>query len=608
MTNNTERIEQRQSKINSNSSFSEEDYQQCQARAEELEQMYEEEDLPSGFYFDSKGWLVYQADPKGEAPPIRICSRLEIIARTRSLEYENHGRLLRFPDQDGHIHEWAMPMGLLAGDGAAIRQALLSKGLLIDPGKKGRDLLGRYIMETRPKKILRCVEQTGWDSEKSGFVFQDGAIGCDGSEPLILQSSAMLSIAQANSGSLDDWQKLASLCRGNSRLLFSVSLGFAPPLLRLVGIESGGFHLRGQSSSGKTTCLLAAVSVWGRSDYLQHWRATTNGLEGIAAAYNDCLLCLDEMAQADSIEVGRSSYMLANGVGKSRLDKTGNSQQRKEWNILFLSSGEVSLSDHMALGKQSIKAGQEIRVLDIPADNKIYGCFEELHGYRSGKEFSEKIAELSKAYFGMPSRKFISSLLKEKPAVVSLVKGLMEAMSKQFLHPTASAQVGRAFKRFALVAAAGELATTYGITGWSEGDATQGVFTCFQEWLNARGSAGPQEELRVLSNIRYFFEVHGESRFSLWQDPMQDQQWKTINRAGFRKKSDHGEEFFVLREVFKRELCAGNDPTFVAQVCLKNGLLLPDPKGGPTRAERLPGFSNSQRVYRFTSKVLEGEE
>src|SRR3712207_8019446 len=39
---------------------------------------------------------------------------------------------------------------------------------------------------------------------------------------------------------------------GNSRLVFALSIAFAAPLLYPTSSESGGFHFRGQSSTGKT--------------------------------------------------------------------------------------------------------------------------------------------------------------------------------------------------------------------------------------------------------------------------------------------------------------------------------------------------------------------
>ncbi|GHL48389.1 hypothetical protein ECZU29_32390 [Escherichia coli] len=39
------------------------------------------------------------------------------------------------------------------------------------------------------------------------------------------------------------------------------------PLLRLTGTGGGGFHLRGESTDGKTTVMKVAASVCGGTDY-----------------------------------------------------------------------------------------------------------------------------------------------------------------------------------------------------------------------------------------------------------------------------------------------------------------------------------------------------
>ncbi|CAO3426286.1 DUF927 domain-containing protein [Azospirillum argentinense] len=65
-------------------------------------------------------------------------------------------------------------------------------------------------------------------------------------------------------GTLKLWKKrVARKARGNCVMMFALASPFAGPLLKLLGIESGGFQLVGTSSSGKTTCLTVAGSVWG---------------------------------------------------------------------------------------------------------------------------------------------------------------------------------------------------------------------------------------------------------------------------------------------------------------------------------------------------------
>lgn len=572
-------------------------------RARELENQITKNPLPRGFFLDKEDNVMYQPGSKsdGEFPPaIYICSRLDITAFTRDDNNHNHGRLLEFRDIDDCHHTWAMPMELLAGDGTRYREELLSMGLRIAPGAKARQHLTTYIQSSQPAARARCVTQTGW--HKNCFVFPDHTIGSMGAERLILQVSSSHFQDYVVSGCLEEWKRgVSTLCRGNTRLIFSVSVAFASPLLNLLGLENGGFHFRGASSTGKTTALAVAASVWGSKEYIQRWRATTNGIEALAAGHNDALLCLDELSQVDPNSAGEIAYMLANGSGKARADRNGGYRKKAAWRLIFLSTGEMSLADHMIEAGKRAKAGQEVRIIDIPAETYQHGIFEDLHGSPNGAAFSQVLAQACLANHGAPAREFIRRLVEKQEEVVLAAKKIIDEFLSAFVPEDSNGQVYRAIKRFALVAAAGELATTFGITGWQPGEALHAASTCFSDWLNARGGSVSQEELSILSQIKRFFELHGESRFTPW-DASSDH--KTINRAGFRKFFDTGVEYFALPETFKTDIAVGFDHRLVSKVCLKHGLLREGMNGEPTRSERLPNSATSTRCYRFTAKVL----
>jgi hypothetical protein len=90
------------------------------------------------------------------------------------------------------------------------------------------------------------------------------------------------------------------------------------------------------------------------------------------------------------------------------------------------------------------------------------------------------------------------------------------------LPANADKQVGRALGRFALVAAAGELAIALGVLPWPEGEATQGSGICFRAWVEQRGGTGSTEIAAGLAKVRKFFELHGESRFTPWDGAIAD--------------------------------------------------------------------------------------
>lgn len=258
--------------------------------------------LPPGFYLDDTSlWYQETKEDEDESPVrLRICSRLEIIAVTRNQHGEDFGRLLQWHDCDGRMHTWAMPMSMLASEGYPYLGELLSKGLEIEPGRMVRQKLTVYIQSSRPTARGLCTPHVGWHHDC--FVLPSRTIGQTANEQVILQSNYPAGHFSTR-GTLENWQQIPKLCAGNSRLVFALSMSFASILLTPLGIESGGVHFQGTSSLGKTTILRVAATPWGGKDYVLTWRATTNGLEGIAMNHNDTLLCLDELGQSDPDKV-----------------------------------------------------------------------------------------------------------------------------------------------------------------------------------------------------------------------------------------------------------------------------------------------------------------
>ena len=300
--------------------------------SEKIDQKRASDILP-GFYVSDDG--VQYTNEKEETAI--ICSRLDIIAKTRSNENENWGLLLKFKDDDGIEHSWPMPMELLSGDGNEYRSRLLSMGLKIAPGRMLRDKLAMYLITAKTEKRARGVSQVGWHGQH--FILPDEAIGPESNEIVCLQLLGETKHRMITSGTLVDWQEnIASLCRGNSGLIFGISSAFAAPLLTTIGEEGGGFHLRSSSSTGKSTTLAVAGSVWGgggQNGYIENWRNTTNGLEATAAQHNDSLLVLDELGQCDPKDAGDAAYMLSNGAGKGRANRFGDGRRRVECHSLF---------------------------------------------------------------------------------------------------------------------------------------------------------------------------------------------------------------------------------------------------------------------------------
>ena len=336
-----------------------------------------------------------------------VCAPLHIVAATRDVDNNNHGHLLEFHDRHGHPQQWAMPLELLE-DQREYRKVLRRLGLSMNSA--ARTELQLYLEVCHAEARARCVDRVGW--YEGAYVLPSDVSGTLAGNAWCSKPSTTKSEGYRQAGTLEGWQKeIAAPCVGNSRLLVAVSTGFAAPLLALLGEESGGLHFRGVSSEGKTTTLLVAATVWGEPGRLERWRTTANALEGVALAHNHNLLCLDELKEVDPREAGGVAYMLANGTGKRRGQPHGGTRPRLTWRLLFLSTGEMSLEQHMAEAGQRIYAGQEVRLVDVPADAGAgYGLFEDLHGAKSSKAFADQLREATTRNYGHAGRAFVTAL------------------------------------------------------------------------------------------------------------------------------------------------------------------------------------------------------
>ncbi|WP_250438649.1 DUF927 domain-containing protein [Caballeronia sp. AZ1_KS37] len=549
--------------------------------------------VPRGFSVRKEG--VFYTDDDGMRH--WICSPLHVRALVRDRASENWGRLLEWSDADDHPHRWAMPMEMLRSDGADMRGELARLGLDISPSFRARNKLTEYVTTAKPKARVRCVTRTGWHN--GAFVFPDRTIG-EADEQVLFQSEVVMRM-YSQTGTLEEWKRgVAAYCSGNSRMLVAVSTAFAGMMLAFSGQESGGLNFVGDSSTGKTTALRAACSVYGGPDYLLRWRATSNGLEGLAALHNDTLLVLDELAQVDPREAGEIAYMLANGTGKARAGRSGSARARQSWRLLFLSAGEIGLAQHMQAGGKKAKAGQEVRLVEIPADaGQGFGLFETVHGQAGGAQLSALINQGCANSYGVAAIEMLNAIAKEPDVIEQYLRRETIKFLAENLPADANGQAHRVCQRLALIGLAGEYATDRGITGWQGGEASSAAAICFRAWLENRGGSGNHEHAAILSHVKAFFEAHEESRFTDLND-VSDR--PTSNRAGYKRLAAGAPEYLVFPEVFKREVSQGFDPKSAAKVLVDAGWIRISPDGKYQRVERIPG-KGSTRLYVFTSRV-----
>lgn len=560
-------------------------------------------------YYDGLFFVKYNDDDPANITfksKAFVCSPIEVIAKTRDTGSTTWGRLLQWRDDDNVPHTWSMPLALLQGDAREYRKELASQGLNITTNPKQRNYLDTYIQNYPIHKRALCVDKLGWHEQQ--YILPNRAIGSDGKQLIVYQSANSINSTLTQQGELAQWRD--NLCKPlaeQSRFVFSIACAFAGQLLELLEYDGGGFHLLGSSSMGKSLSLKLAASVWGNPDrYVKTWRSTDNALEGTASEHNDSFLPLDEISECDPKIVGKTVYMLANGQGKGRSTTTGHNRIAKTWRIIFLSNGEESLQNFMAQAGQKTNAGIEVRVAHIDADaGKNLKTFDSLVLADTSEAQADTINELSHAYYGSAGIAWLEHITTDKAATTANAGQLVSDFMSQYSDLTAQAH--RVAKRFAIVSAAGELATQAGITGWQAGQATAAVMTCLDNWLDNYGRDGEHEQRQIIDHIKAFIEQHGSSRFQpCYRNTRLDFEERTPNRVGYRNM-DTGDYYFS-KETFNK-VCEPFSKSKVLQVLEEADLLLLNQ--GDRKIYKTPDtlFNGKHRpsVYAVTANILSCE-
>jgi putative DNA primase/helicase len=550
-------------------------------------------------------------DPSGlwamvDSQEIWVCAAFEVLARTRNPNGHGWSSALRWTDDDGRLHRSLVSDADLQRNFGRVCGTLASRGLRIAVGPT-RELLLQYLNRVRVPDRITIVGHTGWHAPGNDkvFVLPDGAIGPAGTETVMFDGAAEASNGYDSRGTLEGWQNTVALqVAGHTVPVLAMSAAFAGPLLGVVDGEGGGLHFFGNSSIGKTTmCMKGPASVWGPPNFVRSWRSTANGLEALAAVATDTLLPLDELGVADANDVAASVYQLAGSAGKNRAKSNGTLGRTQSWRVMVLSTGELPIAVKLTEAGGKARAGQLVRILDLPADaGRGFGVFDGAGPLENPARLADAIKRATCAAYGTAGPAFVRQLVAQgHERVRRFVLDRIENFRCQNVPNGADGQVQRAAERFALIAAAGELAICWGILPWHRGEADRAATRGFQNWLRLRGSLDAEENHQVLVQVRRFLEQYGESRFHRLDG---ENTVQSIDQpAGWVKGDGDQRMWWIVPRVWKEEVCTGLDATATARLLAKRGVLRPDERANKfARAERTP--AGTTRVYVIRSTIL----
>lgn len=555
-------------------------------------------------------------------------SKLYVIGETADESLSETGTLLRFSGKMGEKDVVLFSRHLATPKALGDFMAKLTKlGFMWNPDAIKE--LQYYLLNVRSRNRITTASMPGW-IEETAFILPTGEVFGTSKAPVYFAPSDEMKAEQPKarinfkkSGTLEGWQdKIALPSRYNSRLALGICAAFTGPLAAPFNIESGAFHIWGDSQTGKTIALIVASSVWGPKKRMKSWRATGNGLEGVAQAASNTLLCLDEIKEVSAREIIAIGYMLGGGVGKSRMRSDGSQQETKSWNVVVMSSGERTITDLAEAGGERVDAGIERRFVPIQADagagmNTLEWIPDAPEDPAKKKNASKLFANALKTattkYYGMAGRAYLERLTEK----LSTEEGRAEVEEKYTFYknrfieryvavnPNFVQQVQSIGEnRFAPVAAAGEIATWLGVLPWSDGDATRNIGKCFVDWIATKSGKGMKsyEDAAGITAVKAFLQKSSERNFANKNaaEAIYNEQSKADStmdgrvslsgeKYGYREPApDGGTIFYVFVEAFRNVICKGHNHRKIAQKLAEMGALKKDSNGtGTTRHETI---------------------
>ena len=570
---------------------------------------------PPGYVLNDQGlWHNQMIDNK--VHPKWLCGPFEVKGLARDLEANGWAVVIEFCDHDNNKKLEIISLAQLTASPGEVRARLAGRGLRLATQKSKAESFVTALIGLKIGSRLTLCDTTGWiDADR--FSLPGGMIARPGNahDPALFTGNRGGTF-YGQAGQIDRWRaEVASLAVDNPLLMFAISIGFSGPLIMPCGLDGGGFHFRSDSSSGKSTLVIAAGSIWGgggKLGFAHSWRSTANALEGTAKSHSDTLLILDELALVAAEEAGQAAYALASGQAKARSRADGTLRDRTEWRVQMISTGEISLADHIQTSRRGDRpmAGQEVRMVDMIADaGQGMGIWAILHGHKDPADQSEALKAASTKHYGHAGPAFIQAYLDDPDFHLNLVKTNMARFMAAAEQAGDTGQVHRVARRFALVAAAGELATMLGVTHWQEGAAFDAALGLFKSWADAYGRDAPREAQAVLHALKGFIDMH-PSAFAEAKGDSDDYDSEAGPRAGEARSLTlygwhhnlGGNRYYLFHKTGWDAVFQGRDSAYAARVVYDAGYLEKGEGKHWQKAKKIRG--QNLRLYWVKAEIL----
>jgi hypothetical protein len=167
--------------------------------------------------------------------------------------------------------------------------------------------------------------------------------------PRSLGDASLLGAYSSRKGTMAGWLEVMRLLVSEGLLIPQIAVlsAFVPPLQRRLQIPNFIIDLHGNTSTGKSTTLRLAASVYGRphdpDSLILQWAYTQAALEQVAGMCSELPIFLDDAQHCPPDLKRYAVYMIGNGRGRMRGGSSGGIQEVLTWHTVALSTSEEPL-------------------------------------------------------------------------------------------------------------------------------------------------------------------------------------------------------------------------------------------------------------------------
>jgi len=536
-------------------------------------------DLPEDYDFIYEdGKISYIKNPGSRNEKIYPVTGSKVKIINISRESKSGKRLsytIQFVDFEGKIRTLSIQASRLIED---------IKGITAELADLGFDVYNQplfILLLTTLKDDLsipkrEVISSQGWHDEKLAFTLPYTTLkkSNNTTDYYYLKHDDFSIISPSDS--LENYStQVIQLIKQDRLFIFAAMAALATILQGLSDVESGGIHLYGDSSSGKTTALQVFASIFGsgadpsispKKSSIGRFNATANGIEAKCVEHSKIGLAIDELGSLLVKNFGALIYDMAGGQGKAVMNRKRDPVEPKTWELIFLSTGEQSIEDKLITNGEKLKAGMSVRIADTPMAE-----IDRYNGCDVSEEESRKLVESLKVmcskYHGTLGPAFIQYIIDKytdlddaKDAVAKLI-----AQEKSFLAasiPSKSNVAMRGVTRFALILAAGKLLVQSQLVDLTNDEVESAVQAVLDAWIKGTNSISIEE--RGLESVRQYINNNMHKIVDISSMTSELHSYPS-NLAGYR---DGNINYFLTEENMAKAI--GDVDLFIVKRALRN--------------------------------------